>query len=50
MNADAPTAEAPAFGAGGLGVLVVLPVDLPVVVLAHEDADKSEVEWRVLDG
>ena len=43
--------EAPVSGAGRLGVLVVLPVDLPVVVLAYEDADESEVVvWRVLDG
>ena len=42
--------EAPVSGAGGLGVLVVLPVDLPVVVLAYEDADESEFDCRVLDG
>jgi hypothetical protein len=42
--------EAPFAGAGGLGVLVVLPVDLPVDVLTDEDADESEVGWRVLDG
>ena len=42
--------EAPACGAGGLGVLAVLPVDLPVDVLADEDADESEVVFRVLDG